>query len=161
MEGEIRTLTAQCERKHLQLELVTKLIASSESQTEPVGGLAGTVGDLTGTVGDLARTDSDDSSTTNGNGSPTTAAEVKVYVEQILADAKRPMKIGEIHAEFIRRGFPIPGKGTPFNILVHISREMKSNKNAKFVWAARGTYALRRYAANPKKKNPRTRQEGR
>ncbi|MHB8653075.1 MAG: winged helix-turn-helix domain-containing protein [Terriglobia bacterium] len=66
-----------------------------------------------------------------------TSITVKESVKNILERAGRPLHISEIHREFITRGYPIPGSGTPFNILVHIV------KDRGFVRVARGTYTLR------------------
>lgn len=66
-----------------------------------------------------------------------TSVGVKESVKTILQEAGRPLHISEIHREFLRRGFPIPGGGTPFNILVHIA------KDQSFIRIARGTYVLR------------------
>ncbi len=65
-----------------------------------------------------------------------TAVTVRDSVRKVLEDAGKPLHISEIHQEFLRRGYPIPGGGTPFNILAHIV------KNRAFVRLARGTYAL-------------------
>src|SRR5260370_20075405 len=70
--------------------------------------------------------------------------ELKDHVYEILREANRPMNIKEIHAEFGRRGYAIPGKGTPFNILVHMSREIKQRDGSRFYRTGKGTYALRR-----------------
>lgn len=69
-------------------------------------------------------------------GKPTSIS-VKESVKTILQEAGRPLHISEIHREFLRRGLPIPGGGTPFNILVHIA------KDQGFIRIARGTYVLR------------------
>lgn len=71
-----------------------------------------------------------------------TSITVKGSVRNILEQAGRPLHISEIHREFITRGYPIPGGGTPFNILVHIV------KDRGFVRVARGTYALGTGAQN-------------
>lgn len=61
---------------------------------------------------------------------------VRDGVKRILADSARPLHIAEIHREFLKRGLPIPGGGTPFNILAHVVNDRT------FVRVARGTYAL-------------------
>lgn len=66
----------------------------------------------------------------------TTPDKVREAAKGILADAKGPLHINEIHREFVDRGYVIPGGGTPFNILVHLV------KSSGFVRVARGTYAL-------------------
>ena len=40
---------------------------------------------------------------------------------EILRAATKPMHINELHAEFIKRGYEIPGAGKPVNITVHLS----------------------------------------
>jgi hypothetical protein len=68
-----------------------------------------------------------------GRATPTSVREM---AQKILADAKRPLHISEIHKEFRNRGYAIPGSGTAFNILAHLV-------NSKlFVRVARGTYAV-------------------
>ena len=65
-----------------------------------------------------------------------TPANVREMTKKILAELGRPLHISEIHRQFTGRGYPIPGSGTPFNILAHLV-------NSKdFVRVARGTYAL-------------------
>jgi hypothetical protein len=49
-----------------------------------------------------------------------TRARVQADTEQILREYGRPMRIQDIHAEFIRRGVPLPGRGTPTNIAAHL-----------------------------------------
>ena len=136
LKAEADDLASQIQKKSHQLELVEKLIAShgNETTTHPVA-LVGN-----GTVPPKVVSSSPSVSPT----------EVKDHVYEILSDVNRPMNINEIHAEFIRRGYAIPGKGTPFNILVHVSRDAKNAKNGRFVWAARGTYAIREAASKKK-----------
>jgi len=55
---------------------------------------------------------------------------------EILGEFERPMTIQEIHAAFVRQGRPLPGRGTPTNILAHIST------SDVFVRPQRGVYAL-------------------
>lgn len=81
-----------------------------------------------------------------------TPSEVKEHVYEILSQTKRPMNIKEIHAEFLRRGYPIPGKGTHFNILVHIVRDLKKGRNGRFQRDGRGTYSLRSNKVQKEKK---------
>lgn len=49
-----------------------------------------------------------------------TRARVQADVERILRDHGRPMRLQDIHGEFIRRGVPLPGRGTPTNIGAHL-----------------------------------------
>jgi hypothetical protein len=61
---------------------------------------------------------------------------VREATKAILTEIGHPLHINDIHQAFIDRGYPIPGGGTPFNILVHLA------KSSGFVRVARGTYAL-------------------
>jgi hypothetical protein len=55
---------------------------------------------------------------------------------RILGDAGRPMTIGAIHTEFIRRGFALPGRGSPTNLVAHLGA------TDRVVRLSRGVYAL-------------------
>lgn len=68
--------------------------------------------------------------------SKATPTSVRDLTRTILSEAGHPLHISEIHREFLSRGLPIPGSGTPFNILAHLVND------ANFVRVARGTYAL-------------------
>ena len=61
---------------------------------------------------------------------------VKELAQRILMESQEPLHIGDIHRQFRERGYPIPGSGTPFNILAHLVNDRT------FVRVARGTYAL-------------------
>ena|ERR1039457_6683402 len=65
-----------------------------------------------------------------------TPQSVKETVKKILSESAKPIHISEIHRRFIEAGHPIPGSGTPFNILAHLVNDKG------FVRVARGTYAL-------------------
>lgn len=72
----------------------------------------------------------------SGSAAKSTPNSVREMTSKILGDAGRPLHISEIHRQFVERGYPIPGSGTPFNVLAHLV-------NSKdFVRVARGTYAL-------------------
>ncbi len=60
---------------------------------------------------------------------------------EILADAGRPLTIAAIHAEFIRRGNALPGRGSPTNLIAHIGA---TDRVARL---ARGVYALPEWRA--------------
>jgi hypothetical protein len=61
---------------------------------------------------------------------------VKESAQRILKESQGPLHISSIHRQFQERGYPIPGSGTPFNILAHLVNDKT------FVRVARGTYAL-------------------
>src|SRR5262245_21012237 len=99
LKDKIQVLNGEIQQKSLQIDLICKLIDSARSSSAPQG------------EGIPALNHSFPKS------QMVTPAEVNNNVYEILAEAQRPMNIKEIHAEFIRQGYPIPGKGTHFNIL--------------------------------------------
>ena len=122
LKDKIQLLTAELQQKRQQIELISQLIRATDSTEEP------------STFPPIME----------GNSSvAVTPTQVLDRVCGILAEARRPMNINEIRTEFVRRGYPIPGKGTAFNILVHISRDLKLGKESRFVRAGKGTYSLR------------------
>jgi len=46
---------------------------------------------------------------------------VRRQVRLVLNDTGGGMHINDIHAEFVKRGFEVPGKGRPANITAHLS----------------------------------------
>ena len=62
---------------------------------------------------------------------------VQLHVAEILVDVGRPLHINEIHAEFIKRGFEVPGAGKPNNITVHLSDA------TEILSPSRGYYAIK------------------
>src|SRR5258708_2038869 len=50
-----------------------------------------------------------------------TSARVERDVAEILRDRGQPMRLQDIHTEFVRRGFPLPARGTPTNIVAHLT----------------------------------------
>jgi hypothetical protein len=61
----------------------------------------------------------------NGTGAAArTAGSVARYVidraAEILRDEGRPLHINDLHAQFIERGFTVPGAGKPVNLIVHL-----------------------------------------
>jgi hypothetical protein len=119
----IQSLNGDLQRKNQQHALICKLIDSEN--------------------GSFAL-DGDDANRSLVARQIVTPSQVTERVYEILSEAKQPMNIKTIHEEFIRRGYPIPGKGTHFNILVHIVRELKNKKGGRFKRDGRGTYSLRR-----------------
>lgn len=125
LSDKIASLTTERQRRVQQLELVSRLL---ESEAAPKC-------ERSAPQAESSVTDSH----------ITTPDEVKDRVLEILLQTGRPMNIKEIHAEFLRRSLPIPGKGTPFNILVHISREVKRGNMSRLYRTGKGTYALRQH----------------
>ena len=121
---QIQALTASLQKKTQQIELISRLM---ESESNHDFNLNEPIVEATHEADNVQRV---------------LPNQVKDHVREILSEAKRPMNIKEIHSEFIRRGYPIPGKGTSFNILVHISRELKLGKKSRFYRTGRGTYCL-------------------
>jgi hypothetical protein len=130
LNEEIQSLNCQIQKKNQQIELISRLIDSE-------------YGSNSKTVETVPYTPEGSSTSQN-----VTPRQVKDHVYEILAEVNRPMNINEIHSEFLRRGFPIPGKGTSFNILVHIGRELKLGRKARFYRTGRGTYSLRHNQAD-------------
>ena len=62
---------------------------------------------------------------------------VQAHAAEILGQVGRPLHINEIHAEFLKRGFEVPGAGKPNNITVHLSDA------DGIVSTARGYYATK------------------
>jgi hypothetical protein len=65
-----------------------------------------------------------------------TRERVWAHTEEILRAHGRPMRVQDIHAEFVRRRFALPGRGTPTNIVAHL---VASNR---FSRPRRGVYSL-------------------
>jgi hypothetical protein len=68
--------------------------------------------------------------------------------EAILGDERRPLRIGDLHAEFIRRGFALPGRGSPTNLVAHLGQ------TERIIRLERGVYALPDRAASEAKSAP-------
>ena len=138
IQGRIKALNAELQKKRQQQELLVRLIESTVQDSSPSEIVNQA---LEPPVASPPQTHQAPATDTHG--------EINEHVFQILSEVKGPMNIKDIHAEFIRRGFPIPGKGTPFNILIHLSRALK-RKAGRFQRTARGTYALRGRVSQPK-----------
>jgi len=65
-----------------------------------------------------------------------TRERVQSDAEAILKEHGVPMHINQLLAEFVRRGLPLPGRGTPTNIVVHLTA------SDRFSRKGRGTYGL-------------------
>jgi hypothetical protein len=69
--------------------------------------------------------------------------------ERILHDARAPLRIGDIHAEFIRRGYALPGRGSPTNIVAHLGQ------TDRIVRLSRGVYSLPAGVSEPEANDQR------
>ena len=112
-ESERNRADAELQRAIKRLELVRQMRLLEEDSPKPPVAEAPPVGDARAT--------------------PTSVREM---THRILSQSNRPLHISEIHKQFLSNGYPIPGSGTPFNILAHLVN------NKAFVRVARGTYAL-------------------
>jgi hypothetical protein len=59
------------------------------------------------------------------------------HAEQILVAHGRPMRIQDIHTQFVRSGYPLPGRGTPTNIVAHLVAAPE-----RFSRPSRGVYGV-------------------
>lgn len=83
-------------------------------------------------------------------------AYVRDKATEILRDAEQPLHINEVHAEFERRGFRVPGAGKPVNLTVHL------RQGTDIVSPARGLYALKeQVGAIPPQRKSRTKRKRR
>jgi hypothetical protein len=55
---------------------------------------------------------------------------------EILRDEGRPLHINDLHAQFVERGFTVPGAGKPVNLIVHL------RNSEEIVSPMRGVYGL-------------------
>ncbi len=106
-------IESQFQRVSKRLELIRQMRALDEAPEQPVS--------------------PPDSPASEAKPTPSTVREM---TKRILIDTGRPLHISEIFREFTNRGYPIPGRGTPFNVLAHLVNDKS------FVRVARGTYAL-------------------
>jgi hypothetical protein len=81
---------------------------------------------------------------------------VRERAQEILREAARPLHINELHAEFERRGFHVPGAGKPVNLIVHL------RNHSGIVSPGRGMYALEEQTGPiPARRKSRTRRRKR
>jgi hypothetical protein len=62
--------------------------------------------------------------------------QVRQNAFEVLREHSLPMRIQDIHREFVRKGMQLPGRGTPTNIIAHLSGD------ARFKRLGRGVYTL-------------------
>ena len=70
------------------------------------------------------------------NGGETIGQRVRRQVGDILTANGGQMQINDIHAEFLRRGYEVPGQGRPANITIHLTG------SDEIISPARGIYRL-------------------
>lgn len=117
-EAELRALTA--EEEHLM-----RRIAQMRQQLNLMYELLAT------TTGEQAQKHPE----ADGVSRPVRERVVEAVVE-ILRDHGKPMRIQDIHIEFLRRQLPLPGSGTPANIAAHlVDRDL-------FTRPSRGVFGL-------------------
>lgn len=61
---------------------------------------------------------------------------VRQNVFEILQEHGKAMRIQDIHREFVRRGMPLPGRGSPTNVIAHLTGD------ERFKRLGRGVYQL-------------------
>ena len=108
IEPFLREQTANRERRRLLSELLASLGEAPPDSPSPEGPLVG----------------------------GSTRDRVRAQVRLVLEDAGALMHINAIHAEFVRRGFEIPGQGRPANITAHLGGD------GDIVSPQRGVYGL-------------------
>ena len=122
LKGELDSLQAKRKELDVDIQRLSKrldLVRQMRALDEPRAG-----------------SDPDQEATPPGSELRTTPLAVREAAKAVLLAAARPLHINDIHRRFISSGHPIPGKGTPFNILVHLLNDKE------FVRVSRGTYAL-------------------
>lgn len=81
-------------------------------------------------------------------GGPSVRVRVVDSVVRILRDYGKPMRVEDIHAEFLRRELPLPGRGTPANIVAHLV------DRGLFTRPRRGVYGLAEWEVAPPPADP-------
>lgn len=66
-----------------------------------------------------------------------TRGRVQAAVEMILQEYGRTMRIQDIHAEFIRRGVPLPGRGTYHGVVSVWRASLPSRRKTVLQFGAR------------------------
>jgi hypothetical protein len=144
VQGRLAPLMEQQHRLEARQLLLTDLLSSYDAgdlpaRKSPSDNAAGPPSQLSRSSGSIGRA-------------------VRRRAEEILRAAGRPLHINELHAEFLRRGFPVPGAGKPVNLIVHL------RKSDTIVSPARGIYGLVEHVGEiPRtkaraKRRPRSRQ---
>lgn len=59
---------------------------------------------------------------------------VQAHAEAILREHGKPMRITDLHAAFVRKGFPLPGRGTPTNIVAHLVASDRFSRHSRGVY---------------------------
>lgn len=132
-------------------------IASLQQQLEPLLSEQARLQDRRTILKELLASWSD--STTDAPGAPavpvvageSTKARVHRQAVEIFRSVGHALHSNDLHAEFVRRGFEVPGAGKPNNISVHLTGW------DDIVSPSRGTYGLVEHVGEvPPKPRPRT-----
>lgn len=113
---------------------LTPLVEKHAALTERLGLLKRLMSSLTDKGGNGPAETAAIGSLQTARASASIRERVQAHAREILTEAGRPLHINEIHGEFIKRGFEVPGAGKPNNITVHLADA------AGIVSTARGYY---------------------
>ncbi len=119
---EVARWVAAVERELAQIDAaLAPLVERQAALIERLGLLKRLLASVGAIDAPPARTESHVGRVTLGRVYSSVRERVQAQAANILADAGRPLHINELHAEFIKRGFEVPGAGKPNNITVHLS----------------------------------------
>jgi hypothetical protein len=143
----IRVLDERDAQIQAELEPLAREQASNQERRRLLADLLVSYGN-NGDDGEMARAaDLVDATETIGE-------RVRRHVRDVLGDADGQMHINEIHAEFLKRGFAVPGQGRPANITTHLTG------SEDIVSPQRGYYGLSE-VVGPVKRKPTPRRKTR
>jgi hypothetical protein len=82
---------------------------------------------------------------------------------EILRDEGRPLHINDLHAQFVERGFTVPGAGKPVNLIVHLrnSEEIASPMRGVYGLVEQVGAVPRQAGRTTRRKSARERARGR
>ena len=140
IQATVEPLLTEQSRLQARRTLLKELLASFGDAQAASGDEA--VGERGVTTGASTRADV---------GLETTRERVHRQALEIFRSAGRAMSVNELHAEFVARGFEIPGAGKPANITVHLTRW------EDIVSPTRGVFALAEHAGTPTRRPVRRR----
>lgn len=115
------------------------LLEKQSALTERLGLLKRLLATLGGDSREKANDSGRDGATAYIRTYPTVRERVQSQVAEILAAAGGQLHINDIHAEFIKRGFEVPGAGKPNNITVHLSDAASISSTARGYYELKGS----------------------